>query len=122
MQDRPLVIFLSPHFDDIALSCGGMAARLSRAGARFVSLTVFAAPPPSGEPLSQYAGQLHAEWESASGTGEQAINEVRREEERQAARLLGIEPLMLDLPDAPYRRGAAGAYLYTSNPDLLGEV
>jgi LmbE family N-acetylglucosaminyl deacetylase len=122
MQHTQLVIFLSPHFDDIALSCGGMAARLSRAGARCVGLTVFAAPPPSGEPLSEYARHQHAQWESASGAGEQAIHEVRREEERQAARLLGIEPLMLDLPDAPYRRGATGLPSYISDEDLFGRV
>jgi LmbE family N-acetylglucosaminyl deacetylase len=121
-QDQPLVIFLSPHFDDIALSCGGMAARLPRNGARCISLTVCAAPAPGVESLSEYALEMHARWESASGASEQAINEVRREEERQAARLLGIEPRMLDLPDAPYRRGSGGQHLYTSDADLFARV
>ena len=122
MQHTQLVIFLSPHFDDIALSCGGMAARLSRSGARCLGLTVFAAPPPSSEPLSEYARFQHARWESASGAGQQAVHEVRREEERQAARILGVEPVMIDLPDAPYRRGPTGAAFYNSDDDLFGRV
>jgi LmbE family N-acetylglucosaminyl deacetylase len=122
-QDAPLVIFLSPHFDDIALSCGGIAARLARSGARCIAVTVCAAPAPSADSLSDYALQMQTRWESASHAGgEQAINEVRREEERQAARLLGIEPRMLDLPDAPYRRGSKGEHLYTSDADLFAIV
>ncbi len=122
MSERALVIFLSPHFDDIALSCGGMAARLAKMGARCIGLTVCAAPAPAGGPLSLFAQQLHAEWESARGEGETAINEVRREEERAALRLLGLEPVWLDVPDAPYRRGSGGGYLYTSDQQLFGKV
>src|SRR5438874_5811424 len=99
MDKAPLAIFLSPHFDDIALSCAGMAARLSRMGARCMAITVFTAPALASEPLSPYAQWLHGQWESASGTGgdKQPINEVRREEERQAMRLLGLEYVWLDL-------------------------
>src|SRR5438045_4362864 len=119
MDDKSLAIFLSPHFDDIALSCGGMAARLSRAGARCVALTLFAAPASEDAPLSDFARWLHDQWESAGATGGKPVNEVRREEERAALRLLGLEPVWLDLSDAPYRRGAAGQHLYTSNQALM---
>src|SRR3954447_4290155 len=121
-QDTPLAIFLSPHFDDIALSCGGMAARLSRAGARCISLAIFAGSPAGDAPLSPYARQLHDQWAEASGAAGQDPNQVRREEERQAARLLGLELVLLDLPDAPYRRDAAGRSLYNSDQDLFGNV
>ena len=116
----PLVLFVSPHFDDIALSCGGVAARLSRMGARCIGLVVCAAPTPEGEPPSAYAQSLHAQWERASGTKMQSINEVRREEERQAMRLLGLQPVWLDVPDAPYRRSSTGQHFYTSDEDLFG--
>src|SRR5687768_8757481 len=109
-NDAPLAIFLSPHFDDIPLSCGGMAARLARSGARCVGLVVFAAPAPSDSPLSAFAQGLHAQWESANGTTVATINEVRREEERQAMRLLGLQPIWLDFADAPYRVGAGGKH------------
>lgn len=118
----PLAIFLSPHFDDIALSCGGMAARLSRMGARCMGVTVCAAPSPQGELLTPFAQQLHQTWESASGTTMQAINDVRREEERQALRLLGLEPMWLHVPDAIYRHNPQGEYFYRSDEELFGKV
>src|SRR5258708_37111056 len=110
-----LAIFLSPHFDDIVLSCGGVAARLSRMGARCISITIFTAPAPEGETLSPFAMGMHDEWERSGGGSAKAVNEVRRDEERAAMRLLNLETVWLDLPDAPYRRGPDGRYLYTSN-------
>jgi LmbE family N-acetylglucosaminyl deacetylase len=122
VQERPQAIFLSPHFDDIPLSCGGIAARLSRMGALCVGMTVFAAPSPEGVPLSPFAQSLHDKWESASGTTIKAINEVRRDEEQAAMRLLNLKPIWLDFPDAPYRRDGEGRFLYTSDEGLVGEV
>ena len=125
-QDVPSAIFLSPHFDDIALSCGAMAARLSRMGARCIGLTIFAAPPQEGQQLSPFAQGLHSKWD-ASGTGGDAgsgsaTNEMRRNEERHAMRTLGLEPVWLNLPDAPYRHDAVGRHFYTSNSELFGKV
>ena len=118
----PLAIFLSPHFDDIPLSCGGTAVRLSRMGARCVGLVVCAAPQPEGTGLSDYANLQHEQWQSAGGKAGASINQVRREEERAAMRLLGLEPVWLDVPDAPYRRNSAGLSLYNSDEDLFGSV
>ena len=115
-------IFLSPHFDDIALSCGGMAARLAKLGAHCLGLTIFAAPSREGDDLSPFAQEQHRMWESGAGKALLAVNEARREEERQALRLLGLTPIWLDFQDAPYRRGTAGEHLYTSNTDLFGKV
>jgi LmbE family N-acetylglucosaminyl deacetylase len=89
-------------------------------GARCLGITVFTAPAPEGVPLSTFAAGMHEEWERAGDTSVKAINEVRRDEERAAMRLLGLEPVWLDLPDAPYRRGAAGDYLYNDNSQLMG--
>jgi len=122
MTDTQTAIFLSPHFDDIALSCGGMAARLAKVGARCIGLTVFAAPSREGDALSPFAQEQHLMWESGAGQGIAGINEVRREEERQALKLLGLQPVWLDFQDAPYRRGIAGEHLYTSNDELFGRV
>jgi LmbE family N-acetylglucosaminyl deacetylase len=122
MDKAPLVLFVSPHFDDIALSCGAIAARLSRAGARCIGVTVFAAPAAPTDDLSPFARGLHDEWERAAGTTVQAINDVRRAEEQAALRLLGVEPVWLDFPDAPYRRSAQGEAYYTSDEQLFGMV
>jgi LmbE family N-acetylglucosaminyl deacetylase len=99
-----------------------MAARLAKMGARCIGLTVFAAPPEGGDVLSPFAQGLHAIWESASDAKMAAINEVRREEERQALRLLGLQPVWLGFQDAPYRRGLQGEHLYTSDEGLFGKV
>jgi LmbE family N-acetylglucosaminyl deacetylase len=47
---------------------------------------------------------------------------MRREEERAALRLLGLEPVWLDFKDAPYRTDSEGEHLYTSNEGLFGKV
>jgi LmbE family N-acetylglucosaminyl deacetylase len=122
MEQAPLTIFLSPHFDDIALSCGAIAARLSRMGSRCVCIVVFAAPAPEGVTLSPFALGMHAQWERDAGASLDAINEIRRGEEQAAARLLGLELTWLDLPDAPYRRGSDGRFLYASDAELFGTV
>jgi LmbE family N-acetylglucosaminyl deacetylase len=91
-------------------------------GAKCIGITVCAAPAPT-DTLSPFAEQLHGQWEgSAGGSGGKTINEVRREEERQAMRLLGLEPVWLDLPDAPYRQLSSGEYPYTSDETLMGSV
>ena len=122
MSEPPTAIFLSPHFDDIALSCGGMAVRLSKMGAKCIGITVCAAPAAANEPLSPFAEMLHGQWESASGSTVEAINAVRRQEEQASLKLLGLEPVWLDVPDAIYRRGASGDHLYNSEETLFSKV
>lgn len=117
-----LAIFISPHFDDIALSCGGTAARLARMGARCIAVTVCAAPAPEDGGLSDYAQWLHARWHAGGNTGARPVNDVRRDEERAALRVLGLEPIWMDVPDAPYRRSRANEPFYTSDEKLFGQV
>ena len=94
---------------------------MSRMGARCICITIFTAPAPQGVPLSPFARKMHDDWERAGGSVG-SVNDVRRDEERAAMRLLNLEPVWLDLPDAPYRRALDGRFLYTSNPELLGTV
>lgn len=122
MEQAPLTIFLSPHFDDIPLSCGGIASRLSRMGSRCICIVVFAAPAHEGVTLSPFALDMHDQWERAAGVSVEAINEIRRGEEQAAARLLNLEQVWLDLADAPYRKGSDGRFLYASNDELFGSV
>jgi len=106
-----VAIFVQPHFDDVAWSCGGTCARAAAAG-RVLLATVCSDGPATGAPLSALAVRLHALW----GTGERAVN-VRRGEDGEAAALLGAEPLWLGLRDALYRGDA-----YDTPEKLLGEV
>lgn len=107
-------IFLSPHFDDAVLSCGGIIWEEARRGAQVSIWTVCAAPPRLGE-LSQFAKQLHARW----GTGPNATAQ-RSLEDITSCAVLGTTHRHLDLHDCIYRMGANGEFLYTSEEALSG--
>ena len=52
-------IYLSPHFDDAVLSCGGLIRAQSQEGLAVEIWTIFAGDPPPG-PLSEFALKIHA--------------------------------------------------------------
>ncbi len=108
-------IFLSPHLDDAALSCGGQIARASRSGAKVLVITVFTGDAPAGE-LSPLASELHAMW----GAGDNPFA-ARRAEDRASCAILGADFEHWNFPDAIYRRDAAGSWLYPSRRELLSE-
>ena len=64
-------IYLSPHFDDIAYSCGGLVWEQVNSGQMVSIWTICAAYPPPG-PLSSFASILHERW----GTGREAITRL----------------------------------------------
>ena len=105
-------VFLAPHYDDVALSCGGTVALLADAGARPLVLTVFGGEPGGGD-LTDFARWQHERW----GTGEADTLVVRRAEERAAATILGCETRWLPHLDAIYR-GAR----YLSDEALFGPL
>jgi LmbE family N-acetylglucosaminyl deacetylase len=106
----PKALFLSPHLDDVAFSCGGTLRRTADAGWRTVLCTVFtrSVPDPRGFAL---ACQLD------KGLGPEVdYMALRRAEDAEAARHLGAdEVLWLDLPEAPHRG-------YESAPALFGPL
>jgi LmbE family N-acetylglucosaminyl deacetylase len=102
-------VFLSPHFDDVALSCGGTAALAATNGTALV-VTVFAGPPPGD--LNAFAQFQHDRW----GTRDETVNR-RRAEDSAAMRALGATARWLDFPDAIYR-----GELYLSDDELFGQV
>jgi LmbE family N-acetylglucosaminyl deacetylase len=105
-------VYLSPHFDDIALSCGGWAAAQAAAGRRGLGVTVFAGPPAG--PLHAYAQRLHTRWGEPDP---QAGNRLRRAEEATALARLGLDPVWCPFPDAIYR-----PVPYDSHAAIFGEV
>ncbi len=110
-------IFLSPHLDDVALSCGGLVWELTRAGDSVAIWTICAGDPPP-DSLSPYAGSLHTRW----ATGVDAVA-ARREEDARACRILGASPRYFSFLDAIYRRSPTdGRALYNSDEDLFGEL
>jgi LmbE family N-acetylglucosaminyl deacetylase len=101
-------IFLSPHLDDIALSCGGQVKRLTAQGREVVIATLCAADAPTNRPLSAAAQRVHQEWQ----LGGQPYA-ARREEDRRAGAALAAKAIHLNLLDAIYRFDDAGQPLYT---------
>ncbi|MFN4294766.1 MAG: PIG-L deacetylase family protein [Thermoflexales bacterium] len=108
-----MILFVSPHLDDVALSCGGLVYRLASAGQSVVIATVCTADRPADWPLSEAAQHEHRQWQ----LGDRPY-QGRRAEDVRACRLLGATPVHLDLLDAIYRRDARGAPLYTD--DFIG--
>ncbi len=110
-------IVLSPHYDDAALSCGGLIARLVATGEQVEVATIFGGKP-DYERLSPFARTIH----SRPLAGEDPI-EQRRAEERQALALLGAASRPGDFPDCIYRQDADTArWLYASEEALFGPV
>jgi LmbE family N-acetylglucosaminyl deacetylase len=101
-------IYLSPHFDDAILSCGGLIAGQSRRGLPVEIWTICAGYPPPG-PLSDFARLTHQAW--GTGDGTQTV-ELRRQEDEQAASCVGADLVHFDIPDCIYRLAPSGEALY----------
>ena len=106
----PTALFLSPHLDDVAFSCGGTLAKLAAAGWRCVLATAFtrSVPNPTGFALKcQTDKGLSPEVDYLA---------VRRAEDADFGRVVGAaEVLWLDFPEAPHRG-------YDSPAELLAGV
>jgi LmbE family N-acetylglucosaminyl deacetylase len=110
-------VYLQPHFDDIALSCGGTAALQSATGQRALIVTAFGGVPTAGIRLSPLAQQNH----QRMGLGLDAAEAVRtrRREDAAAADKLAADTLWLDYVDAMYRGTPA---FYQTEESLFGAV
>ncbi len=97
MISSPLAA-VSPHLDDLALSCAGRLA--AQTGSSMI--TVFAGGPPSVDPVTG--------WEALSGLFEAGADIVgaRRDEDVRAAAMLGCAPVHLDHWDDQYRHAVYG--------------
>jgi LmbE family N-acetylglucosaminyl deacetylase len=103
-----LNLFISPHLDDIALSCGGRVWKLTQAGEPVLIVTLCAGDTPGQVADSPAVRRVHDEWRLGANP-----YAGRRREDRRACRLLGARPLHLDLLDAVYRQDGAGRMLYS---------
>ncbi len=106
-RDAPCALFVSPHLDDVAFSCGALAVVLADAGWRTVLATVFTR---SVVPARGFA--LACQLDKGLGA-EVDYMALRRDEDRAAARILGFsECLHLDLEEAPHRGYGSAAELF----------
>ena len=103
-------IYLSPHLDDAVFSAGGLIYEQTHAGLPVEIWTFMAGYPEPEAGLSSFAQSLHVKWGFSSA---EETARARREEDRQAAALLGAGTLHFDFLDCIYRRSANGEWLYT---------
>ena len=103
----PTALFLSPHLDDVAFSCGGTLVKLAAAGWHCVLATAFtrSVPHPAGFALKcQTDKGLSPEVDYLA---------VRRAEDAEFGRVVGAaEVLWLDFPEAPHRGYDSAAELF----------
>jgi len=109
-------IYLSPHLDDVALSCGGLLWQQAQAGQRVEVWTMCSGDPPSGA-FSPFAQALHQRW----GTGVLTAG-LRRSEDIESCAEMGAAFRHFTLPDCIYRRGEDGQALYASEGALFGSL
>ena len=112
------VLFLSPHLDDVILSCGGHVSQLVRAGTTPRIATIFTAVPDATAQTFPFAQHQHQLWGNPP-----TPMLLRQYEDRAAGARLGINSMThLPLPDAVYRHTSDGKPLYSSDEDLFGTL
>ena len=109
-------VYISPHLDDVALSCGGRIWQQAQAGEGVLVVTVFAGVREADATLSPFAAELHALWELGADAPA-----ARRKEDAAALACLEAEGVYWSYLDCIYRRVDDG-FPYASEEALFGEV
>lgn len=112
-------IYLSPHLDDAALSCGGRIYQERQAGLSVLVLTLMAGDPPPEAAKTPFVAGLHARWKL------DAVNPVkaRRAEDKQALSSLDAHAVHWEWLDCIYRRHpTTGQFLYHAEAHLNNPV
>lgn len=92
-------IFLSPHFDDVVLSVGGLVWELTNRGDMVEIWTICAGDPPFDRPLTDYGQMLHIFWE----LGEEDVPYSRSKEDAACCQVLKAGYRRYTVPDNIYR-------------------
>lgn len=118
MPQIPRSIFLSPHPDDAALSCGGTIYQLAHNDQRPIVITIFGSDRSTDAPLSDFARSLHERWQLGD-----AAPAARRAEDRAALDQLQAFLMQLPLADAIYRADPETLQpLYNSEEKIFGSI
>ena len=99
IKEKTPCYFVSPHFDDAALSAGGLMAHLAKSGVPITVATIFTK---SDEPATLSAKKFLR----LSGFDGDAASlfRARTEEDMKAFSILGIKPVHLGFVDALWRK------------------
>ncbi len=102
MRERYKTIYLSPHLDDAALSCGGRIVQQTSQHEPVLIVTHMAGQPTPYLRLSAFAQELHQRWGLPQNT-----MLVRRDEDAAACQVLRADFEHWDFLDAIYRTDPA---------------
>jgi LmbE family N-acetylglucosaminyl deacetylase len=102
-------IYLSPHLDDAVLSAGGLIYDQTRSGIPVEIWTFMCGYAPE-DAVSPFAQMLHQMWGFSSA---EETTRKRREEDKNAASIIGASVLHFDFLDCIYRRAPNGEWLYS---------
>lgn len=108
-------LYLSPHLDDAALSCGGHMLAALAAGTQVRVINIFAGIPDYAH-LSAYARHQHAKWGNPPDP-----YAARRAEDAAALAVIDAEVENWDDLDAIYRP-AGGPFLYNNHDEVFGPI
>jgi len=116
-MNAPTRIYLSPHLDDVVLSCGGTLYTQSQQGQKVQVVTFFAGSPPRTD-LTPFTKELQERW----GNAKEPMA-IRRQEDRAALTILGAQPCHLSFLDCVYRQHpSTGQPLYPTEESIFGEI
>lgn len=109
-------LFISPHFDDGVLSCGGTLNQLTAAGHAVTVMTMMGGLFNGDLPDTPILADLHQRWQAG---GSPLL--TRRLEDMRALRSIGARHLHIPLTDCVYRL-VDDLPLYPSEESLFGDV
>jgi LmbE family N-acetylglucosaminyl deacetylase len=99
-------IYISPHFDDAVLSCGGLIWEQTQASIPVEIWTINAGDPPL-ETVSELITRVHAMWKT--GSPQETVRQ-RRIEDQNAAKQVGAKLIHYPMVDAIYRSSNLGDF------------
>ena len=91
-------VYLSPHFDDVVLSVGGLVYEQVQRGTAVEIWTICAGNVPANIPLSPFAQSQHTVWKIGDD-----VPKIRGREDVAACQMLGAHSRHLSVPDCIYR-------------------
>lgn len=111
------IIYLSPHLDDVALSCGGQIFDQTTNGRSVLIVTLIAGDPPETA-VSTFASHLHQQWQITAD-----VIASRRQEDETACHILQASFAHWGTLDAIYRQHPfTHTPLYPSADALMGAI
>ena len=116
MENSGAHCFVSPHFDDGILSCGGTVHQLVEAGHSVTVMTMMGGLFEGQLPETPILADLHRRWQA----GEDPLR-TRQREDVQALRAIGADFVHIPLVDCVYRL-VDGRALYPTEESLFGAV